>query len=290
MAAVFQRRRGLLPYLLLAPGLLWLLLFFAVPLYYMARISLEQGTIFEGYRFTWHFQTYADALSNYDTQLFRSFFYAGAATLISFAVGYPLAYAIAFRGGKWKNALLFLVIVPFFVTYLIRTLSWETILEDDGVVVSVLQSLGVIGDNGRVLATTGAVIAGITYNFLPFMILPLYASLERIDHRMLEAGYDLYGTRRAVFTRVTLPLSAPGIVAGGLLTFIPAAGDFINAELLGTPRQAMIGNVIQSRYLELTDYPTAAALSFVLMAAILVMVLAWAKLAGTESLMGAEAR
>jgi spermidine/putrescine transport system permease protein len=256
----------------------------------MARVSLEQGSIFEGFHFTWHFQTYTDALSNYDTQLFRSFLYAGAATLIAFAVGYPLAYAIAFRGGKWKNALLFLVIVPFFVTYLIRTLSWETILADDSVVVSVLQSLGVIGQNGRVLATTGAVIAGITYNFLPFMILPLYASLERIDHRMLEAGYDLYGSRRAVFTRVTLPLSMPGIVAGGLLTFIPAAGDFINAELLGTPRQAMIGNVIQSRYLELTDYPTAAALSFVLMAALLVMVLAWARIAGTEALMGAEAR
>jgi spermidine/putrescine transport system permease protein len=290
VAALFQRRRGLLPYLLLGPGLIWLLIFFAIPLYYMARISLEQGTIFEGYRFTWHFQTYTDALSNYDTQLVRSFLYAGAATLISFLVGYPLAYAIAFRGGKWKNALLFLVIVPFFVTYLIRTLSWETILEDDGVVVNVLQSLGVIGPNGRVLATTGAVIAGITYNFLPFMILPLYASLERIDHRMLEAGYDLYGTRRAVFTRVTLPLSLPGIVAGALLTFIPAAGDFINAELLGTPRQAMIGNVIQSRYLELTDYPTAAALSFVLMAAILVLVLVWARLIGTEALMGAEAR
>jgi spermidine/putrescine transport system permease protein len=289
MAAVFQRRRGVLPYLLLAPGLLWLLLFFAVPLYYMGRISLEQGTIFEGYHFTWHFQTYTDALSNYDTQLFRSFFYAGAATVICFLIGYPLAYAIAFRGGQWKNALLFMVIAPFFVTYLIRTLSWETILADDGPVVNALQSLGVLGQNGRLLATTGAVIAGITYNFLPFMILPLYASIERIDHRMLEAGYDLYGTRRAVFTRVTLPLSAPGIVAGALLTFIPAAGDFINAQLLGTPRQAMIGNVIQSRFLVTTDYPTAAALSFVLMAAILVLVLIWARVAGTESLMGAEA-
>jgi spermidine/putrescine transport system permease protein len=284
LAAWLQRRQGVLPYLLLAPGLAFLLLFFAVPLYYMARISLETGSIDTGYRFTWHFQTYTDALSNYDTQLFRSFLYAGTATLIAFLVGYPLAYAIAFRGGKWKNALLFLVIVPFFVTYLIRTLSWETILEDDGIVVGMLQSIGVIGDNGRVLATTGAVIAGITYNFLPFMILPLYASLERIDHRMLEAGYDLYGTRRAVFTRVTLPLSLPGIVAGGLLTFIPAAGDFINAELLGTPRQAMIGNVIQSRYLELTDYPTAAALSFVLMAAILVMVSLYIRRAGTEEL------
>jgi spermidine/putrescine transport system permease protein len=182
------------------------------------------------------------------------------------------------------------VIVPFFVTYLIRTLSWQTILDDEGVVVDVLKFLGVVADDGRVLATTGAVIAGITYNFLPFMILPLYASLERIDPRMLEAGYDLYGSRRSVFTRVTLPLSMPGVVAGVLLTFIPAAGDFINAELLGTPRQTMIGNVIQSRYLEVTDYPTAAALSFILMALILVVVLVWARFAGTESLVGAEAR
>ena len=287
---LFQRRPGLLPYLLLAPGVLWLGLFFLVPLYYMGRTSLQTGTIFTGYEFTWHFQTYTDAIRNYDEQLIRSFVYAGTATLIALAIGYPLAYAIAFRGGKWKTALLLLVILPFFVTYLIRTLSWETILADDGLVVDVLQSVGVVSEDGRLLATTAAVIAGITYNFLPFMILPLYASLERIDPRMLEAGYDLYGTRRAVFTRVTVPLSMPGIVAGVLLTFIPAAGDFINAELLGTPRQAMIGNVIQSRYLELTDYPTAAALSFILMAAILVLVLIWAKIAGTESLMGAEAR
>jgi spermidine/putrescine transport system permease protein len=262
--------------LLLAPGLLWLLFFFLVPMYYMGRVSLEEGTIFTGYEFAWNFETYTDALATYDTQLVRSFLYAGAAT--------------AFRGGRWKTALLLLVIVPFFVTYLIRTLSWQTILADSGAVVDVLKAIGLVSEDGRVLATTGAVIAGITYNFLPFMILPLYASLERIDHRMLEAGYDLYGSRRAVFTRVTLPLSMPGVVAGSLLTFIPAAGDFINAELLGTPRQAMIGNVIQSRYLELTDYPTAAALSFVLMALCLVIVLAWAKLAGTEALMGSEAR
>jgi spermidine/putrescine transport system permease protein len=288
--SVLQRRRGLLPYLLLLPGLLWLLLFFAVPLYYMARQSLEEGTIFTGYEFAWNFQTYTDALKNYDEQLIRSFVYAGVSTLIAFVVGFPLAYTIAFRGGKWKNALLLLVIVPFFVTYLIRTLSWETILADDGLVVNVLQAVGVLGPDGRLLATTAAVIAGITYNFLPFMILPLYASLERIDQRMLEAGYDLYGTRRAVFTRVTLPLAAPGIVAGALLTFIPAVGDFINAELLGTPRQAMIGNVIQSRFLELTDYPTAAALSFILMTLVLVVVLIWARVLGTESRMGAEAR
>jgi spermidine/putrescine transport system permease protein len=287
---LFQRRRGLVPWLLLAPGLLWLLFFFAIPLYYMARVSLEEGSIFEGFHFAWHFQTYTDAISAYDTQFIRSFVYAGLATGIALVVSYPLAYAIAFRAGRWKNALLLLVIVPFFVTYLIRTLSWQTILDDESVIVDILKFVGVLGDDGRVLATTGAVVAGITYNFLPFMILPLYASLERIDPRMLEAGYDLYGSRRAVFTRVTLPLSAPGLVAGVLLTFIPAAGDFINAELLGTPRQAMIGNVIQSRYLEVTDYPTAAALSFILMALILVLVAAWARFAGTESLMGAEAR
>jgi spermidine/putrescine transport system permease protein len=288
--SALQRRKGLLPFLLLAPGLAWLLLFFAVPLYYMARQSLEEGTIFTGFEFAWNFSTYTDALANYDTQLVRSFVYAGAATLIAFAVGFPLAYVIAFRGGRWKNALLLLVIVPFFVTYLIRTLSWETILADDGAVVNILQAVGLIADDGRLLATTAAVIAGITYNFLPFMILPVYASLERIDPRMLEAGYDLYGTRRAVFTRVTLPLAMPGVVAGSLLTFIPAVGDFINAELLGTPRQAMIGNVIQSRFLELTDYPTAAALSFILMALVLVVVLIWARVAGTESMMGVEAR
>ena len=288
--SILQRRRGLLPFLLLAPGLAWLLLFFAVPLYYMARQSLEEGTIFTGFEFAWNFQTYTDALANYDVQLVRSFVYAGAATLIAFLIGFPLAYAIAFRGGKWKNALLLLVIVPFFITYLIRTLSWQTILADSGAVVNVLQFVGVLGEDGRLLATTAAVIAGITYNFLPFMILPLYASLERIDPRMLEAGYDLYGTRRDVFARVTLPLAAPGVVAGSLLTFIPAVGDFINAELLGTPRQSMIGNVIQSRFLELTDYPTAAALSFILMALVLVVVLIWARLVGTESLMGVEAR
>ena len=282
-------RRRLIPYSLLGPGVLWLILFFVVPMYFMGRLALESGS-FPSYTFDWNFSNFSDVLSTYDTQFVRAFKYSAVATLLALLIAYPLAYAIAFRGGKWKNALLFLVIVPFFVTYLIRTLSWETILADDGIVVKTLQSLHLIGQNSHVLATTGAVIAGLTYNFLPFMILPLYASLERIDGRMLEAGYDLYGTRRAVFTRVTLPLSAPGIVAGGLLTFIPAAGDFINAELLGTPRQAMIGNVIQSRYLELTDYPTAAALSFVLMATILILVFVWARIMGTESLMGSEAR
>jgi spermidine/putrescine transport system permease protein len=285
---VLQRRKGLLPWLLLGPGLVWLVLFFLVPLYYMGRVSLLEGSDLEGFEFTWHLQTYVDAFNNYKTQFGRSLLYAGAATAIALAIGYPLAYVIAVRGGKWRNALLLLVILPFFTTYLVRTLAWETILDDRSVVVDVLKSLGLVAEDGRILATAGAVIAGLTYNFLPFMILPLYAAIERIDRRVLEAAYDLYGTRRQVFLHVTVPMSMPGIVAGVLLTFIPAAGDFVNAELLGSPQQTMIGNVIQSRYLEVTDYPTAAALSFMLMALILVMVAVWARIAGTEALMGAE--
>jgi spermidine/putrescine transport system permease protein len=281
-------RKAALPYLLLLPGLGWLLLFFAIPLVIMFLESLKTGTLDTGFRLTWEFSNYTDALSDYNEQFLRSFEYAGLATLIALLIGYPLAYVIAFRGGRYRNALLLLVIVPFFVTYLIRTLSWETILSDSGLVVSTLQTIGLVSDDGRLLDTTVSVVAGITYNYLPFMVLPLYASLERIDKRMLEAGYDLYGRRRDVFLRVTLPLSMPGVVAGTLLTFIPAAGDFINAELLGTPRQFMIGNVIQSRFLELSDYPTAAALSFLLMAFMLIIVVVWARVAGTEALLGTE--
>jgi spermidine/putrescine transport system permease protein len=281
-------RKAGLPYLLLLPGLGWLVLFFAVPLVIMFLESLKTGTIDTGFTLTWEFSNYTDALKTYDEQFIRSFEYAGLATIIALLIGYPLAYVIAFRGGRYRNALLLLVIVPFFVTYLIRTLSWETILSDSGLVVNTLQSIGIVAEDGRLLDTTVSVVAGITYNYLPFMVLPLYASLERIDKRMLEAGYDLYGRRRDVFLRVTLPLSMPGVVAGTLLTFIPAAGDFINAELLGTPNQFMIGNVIQSRYLEVADYPTAAALSFLLMAFMLIIVLIWARIAGTEALLGTE--
>jgi spermidine/putrescine transport system permease protein len=281
-------RKVALPYLLLLPGLGWLVLFFAIPLVIMFLESLKTGTIDTGFQLTWEWSNYSDALKNYDEQFIRSFEYAGLATLFSLLIGYPLAYVIAFRGGRYRNAMLLLVIVPFFVTYLIRTLSWETILSDSGLVVNTLQTVGLVSENGRLLDTTVSVVAGITYNYLPFMILPLYASLERIDKRMLEAGYDLYGRRRDVFLRVTLPLSMPGVVAGTLLTFIPAAGDFINAELLGTPNQFMIGNVIQSRYLEVADYPTASALSFLLMAMMLIIVLVWARIAGTEALLGTE--
>jgi spermidine/putrescine transport system permease protein len=281
-------RKAGLPYLLLLPGLGWLAIFFAIPLGYMLFESLKTGTIDTGFIFEWQFSNYTNAISDFSEQFVRSFEYAGLATLFALLIGYPLAYVIAFRGGRWRNALLLAVIVPFFVTYLIRTLSWETILSDSGFVADALRTVGILSESGRLLDTTVSVVAGITYNFLPFMILPLYASLERIDHRLLEAGYDLYGRRRDVFLRITLPLSMPGVVAGTLLTFIPAAGDFINAELLGTPNQFMIGNVIQSRYLELADYPTAAALSFILMALMLAVVLIWARIAGTQALLGTE--
>jgi len=285
---MLSRHRGILPWLLLGPGLAWLLLFFLIPLYFMGRVSLVEGSLLAGFEFTWRFENYIEAISTYQPQLVRSLVYAALATGLAFLIGYPLAYAIAFRGGRWRTALLLVVVLPFFTTYLVRTLAWQTILDDASPAVAILQAVGLVPEGGRLLATTTAVVAGITYNFLPFMILPLYAALERLDARMLEAAHDLYGNRRAVLWRVTLPLTAPGIVAGSLLTFISAAGDFINAELLGTPRQYMIGNVIQSRYLELTDYPTAAALSFTLMALILALVLVWARVAGTESLMGSS--
>ena len=280
-------RRRLIPYGLLGPGILWLILFFVVPLYFMGRLSLESG-IFPQFQFDWNFSNYSDALSAYGTQFFRAFQYSAIATILALLIAYPLAYAIAFRGGRWKNAMLLAVIAPFFTTYLIRTLAWETILSDNGFVVNTLQTLGLISNDGRLLATTPAVIAGLTYNFLPFMVLPIYASLERMDTSLIEAAKDLYASSRKAFLRVTLPLSMPGVVAGTLLTFIPATGDYINAQFLGGAKQSMIGNVIQSLYLKQTDYPAAAALSFILMATILVIVFIYIRFAGSEALMGEE--
>jgi spermidine/putrescine transport system permease protein len=282
--------RRLIPYLLMGPGLIWLILFFVIPLYFMGRLSLETGSLETGFQFNWAWSNFSDSLSRFDTQFVRSFVYAAAATAIALLISYPLAYAIAFRGGRWKNALLLAVIAPFFTTYLIRTIAWETILGDQSPVVDTLKAFGLIGDDGRVLATSGAVIAGLTYNFLPFMVLPIYASLERIDQGLIEAAKDLYASARGAFWRVTLPLSAPGVVAGTLLTFIPAAGDYVNAFYLGSSQQAMIGNRIQSLYLFERDYPTAAALAFVLMAVILVVVFVYIRFAGSESLMGEEAK
>jgi spermidine/putrescine transport system permease protein len=281
-----HRHRGAVPYLLLAPGLAWLAVFFLVPLGFLAYQSLEEGSFDFGYAFSWAWGNYGDAVTTYDTQLIRSFVYAGLATILALLISYPLAYWIAFRGGRWKNLFLLAIVAPFFVTYLIRTLAWQTILADQGPIVGILRDLHVLGADGRLLATSTAVVTGITYNFLPFMALPLYVALEQIDPRLIEAANDLYASRVQAFLRVTLPLSLPGVFAGTLLTFIPAAGDFINAQLLGTPRQHMIGNVIQSKFLELIDYPAAAALSFVLMAAILVGVAAYARALGTERLTG----
>jgi spermidine/putrescine transport system permease protein len=281
-----HRHRWLTPYLLLAPGVAFLVLFFVVPLYYLGYTSLQEGTVQTGYTFTWAWDNYSNAFDRYRDQFFRSLEYAGIATIATLLISYPLTYWIAFRGGRWKNLLLLFIIAPFFVTYLIRTLAWQNILSDDGFVLGVLQTLGFVGEDGRLLATSTAVIAGITYNFLPFMALPLYVSLEQIDKSLIEAAKDLYASSTKAFLRVTLPLSMPGVIAGTLLTFIPAAGDFINAELLGTPRQAMIGNVIQSKFLEITDYGQAAALSVILMAVILVLIVVYTRVVGTERLAG----
>jgi spermidine/putrescine transport system permease protein len=281
-----HRNRQATPYLLLGPGVLWLAVFFLVPLGFLAYQSLQSGNFDVGYSFTWAWGNYWTALRDYRDQFIRSLEYAGIATVLALVVSYPVAYWIAFRGGRWKNLLLLFIVAPFFVTYLIRTLAWETILSDNGFVVRTLQHLHLLSADGRLLATSTAVVTGITYNFLPFMALPLYVSLEQIDSRLLEAAEDLYASKWKAFIRVTLPLSLPGVVAGTLLTFIPAAGDFINAQLLGSPNNHMIGNVIQSKFLELTDYPAAASMSFILMAAILVAVLAYARAVGTEQLTG----
>ena len=284
-----MRKRKLTPYLLLAPGILWLIVFFVIPLYYSGKLSLYGGASLEqGFRFDWDWSNFSDSLSLYDSQFLRSFIYAGIATILCLLIGYPVAYAIAFKAGKYRNLLLFAVVAPFFTTYLIRTLAWETILSDESPVVGFLQTIGVVADGGHVLATAPAVIAGLTYNFLPFMILPLYASLERVDPRLIEAANDLYASSKTAFRKVTLPITAPGIVAGTLLTFIPAMGDYVNAFFLGGPNNKMIGNTIQSLYIVQRDYPSAAALSFVLLIGIMAVVLIYIKFAGSEALMGEE--
>jgi len=284
-----RRRRQLLPYLFLVPGLLWLIIFFLIPLLNQAYVSLQSGDSELGYTFTWNFSTYSDAISNYHQQFFRSLKFAGIATIIDLIIAFPLAYFIAFKAGRWRNLMLLLIVLPFFTSYLVRTVSWQLILSDNGWVVSRFRDVGLVSQNGRLLATDTAVIAGIAYNFLPFMALPLYVSLEKIDRRLIEAATDLYASRATAFRKVTLPLALPGIFAGSLLTFIPAVGDFINAALLGTPNQYMIGNVIQAKFLNILDYPSAAALSFMLMGVILIGIAIYARLLGTQSLKDAAA-
>jgi spermidine/putrescine transport system permease protein len=279
-----HRRRQLLPWIFLGPGLAWLIIFFAIPLVNQLNVSLQSGDPETGYVFNWAFSTYSNAISDYHEQFVRSLGYSAAATVLDFAIAFPLAYFIAFKAGRWKNFMLLLIILPFFVSYVLRTVSWQLILADNGFVADRLRDVGLLGGDGRLLATRTAVVAGITYNFLPFMALPLYVSLEKIDKRLIEAATDLYASRATAFRKVTLPLALPGIFAGSLLTFIPACGDFINAALLGTPRQYMIGNVIQNKYLVIQDYPSAAALSFILMTFILIGIFLYARVLGARNL------
>jgi len=271
------------PYGFLSPGVIWLLLFFLVPVFILAKASLAtKPSRFENPEFDWARDNFSSAFSEYGDEFVRSFIYAGIATVLAILIGYPLAYWIATRGGRWKNLLIGLVVVPFFTSYLIRTISWRSILQDDNVVVQTLQLF--LGDTFRVLATPGAVVFGLTYNFMSFMILPIYVSLEKIDFRLTEAAADLYGTPWTAFRKVVLPLSMPGVFAGSLLVFIPAAGDYLNARYLGSPNTTMIGTVVQNKFLVQFDFPQAAALSIVLMAIITVMVLIYSKFLGTEGL------
>lgn len=297
-----RRRRAVnwVPYLLLAPGLAWLLLFYVAPMFTTLSTSMQEGNVDEGYVFTGTLGAYVDALSTYWPQFLRSLMYAGIATFLALLLGYPLAYFIASRQGRWKNILLVLVIAPFFTSFLIRTMAWQSILSSQGGLLrkvldffhldfvfvgfgNLLQWLQ-LSPNGDILGTPWAVVWGLTYNFLPFMILPLYTSLDRLDGRLLEAAGDLYATPRETFRYVTWPLSLPGVVSGTLLTFIPAAGDYINSRLLGNTNTVMIGQVIDSQFLRVLDYPLAAALSFLLLLLILILVFAYVRKAGTEEL------
>jgi spermidine/putrescine transport system permease protein len=281
-------RRRITPYLLLLPGMAWLTLFFIVPILTLISTSTQtrpKGAEIGVYTQTFRAANYTDTLNEYLTVFGRSFFYALVATVLALAISYPLAYAIAFKAGQWRNLLLVLVVAPFFVSFLLRTIAWKQILADQAWVADAMRTVHILGPEGRIINTAPAVVIGITYNFLPFMILPIYASLERVDLRLMEAAGDLYANAFTTLRKVTFPLSLPGVVAGTLLTFIPAAGDYVNAALLGDPvHTTMVGNVIDSRFLKVVDYPTAAVLSVSLMVSILVLVGFYIRRAGTEEL------
>ncbi|GGO70505.1 ABC transporter permease [Nonomuraea cavernae] len=282
--------RRLTPYLLALPSWMWLSIFLVVPLAAMASVSLQTGNAIDGFAMTFSFSNYADALSTYSPQLFRSLGYGALATVAMLLIGYPVAYWIAFKGGRRKSVYLFLLLLPFFVSFVLRTISWGFLLSDDGILLGTLKSWGLLPAGFHVLATTFAVVAGLTYNWLPFMILPIYVSLERVDPRTVEAAQDLYASRAAAFRRVVLPLSLPGVFAGVLMTFVPATADPVNAQVLGGTGNTMIGNIIQTEYLTNLDYPTASALSFTLMAMLLVGIFVYAKALGTENVLEAAAR
>jgi ABC-type spermidine/putrescine transport system, permease component I len=280
-----RKRARVAPWALLLPGMIFLFLFFFFPLFTLGRMSLSyRPSRFAAPVFGWEWSNFGDAFSRYGPQFTRSFLYAAAATLLALVIAYPLAYVIAFRGGRWKNVLLGLVVVPFFTNFLIRTLAWKTILGDQGTVVGLLRDLHLLGTNGTLLRTPIAVIGGLTYNFLPFMVLPIYVALEKVDPRLLDAARDLYSSTWRAFRKVIFPLSLPGVFAGSLLVFIPAAGDFVNAYYLGSAKTSMIGNVVQDQFLAQNDYPVAAALSFVFMAIVMVIVIVYARVLGTEDI------
>jgi len=283
-------KRKIAPYLLVLPGGIWLLIFFAVPMFTMLSLSLQEGDIVHGYRFTGHWQTYTEAISAYQTQLVRSLIYGVIATILLIAIAFPVAYWIAFYGGRRKPTYLFLVLLPFFVSFVLRTISWKQILTDEGPLLQPLRDAGLISQAFHILGTPYAVILGLVYNFLPFMVLPIYVALERIDPRVVEAARDLYANPATTFRRVIFPLALPGVFAGVLMTFIPASSDFVNSEVLGSSDTTMIGQVIQTQFLENSDYPTASALSFVLMAVLLVGVFSYARILGTEDVMKVAAR
>ena len=282
-----RKGRGWVPYLLLLPGALWLLIFFVVPLIQLFTVSLQsQFPGYPGYYYRdLNFGNYVTAITEFAPQFGRSFLFAGLATFFAFCLAYPLAYAMAFKAGRWRNVMLIAVIAPFFTSFILRTVAWRQILADEGPVASTLNTLHLL-PGGRITETWVAVVAGLTYNFLPFMVLPIYASLERADPKVIEAGGDLYANGFTTFRTVTLPISMPGVLAGTLLTFIPAAGDYVNAELLGSDNTKMIGNVIESQFFRvLGGFPTAAALSFTLMALILALVFVYVRRFGTEELL-----
>ncbi len=283
-----RRRSRIAPYLMVLPALAYLAIFFVVPFWSLFRTSLSTmgGSIYlPTLTFAWKFGNYLHAITAYHDQIIRSLLYALTATVVSLLISYPLAYVIAFKSGRFKGLLLGMVVLPFFVTFLVRTLAWKTILADDGIVVAVLTGVGFVPDGGRLLSTSWAVIGGLIYNSMTFMVLPLYVSLEKIDPRLLEASRDLYSSAFRAFRRVILPLSMPGVIAGSMLVFIPAVGDFVNADYLGSTQTTMIGNVIQRQFLVVKDYPAAAALSFLLMALILAGVLSYTRALGTEDLL-----
>lgn len=285
------RRRSRFAWVLLAPGLAYLVLFFVAPVAVLLLFSFYErvpggavGQTTPAFRIA----NYTEAIVEYAPQFGRSFLFALIATVLTLAIGYPLAYVIAVRARNrplLQGLMLVMVIAPFFTSFILRTIAWKQILADESVVVAVLKAVAILPEGARLTATPFAVVAGLTYNFLPFMVLPLYANLERLDIRLIEAGADLYASPLSTFRHVTLPLTMPGIVSGSLLTFIPAAGDYVNSSLLGTTGTSMIGNVIDARFFRVVDYPTASALSVILMVAILVLVGCYVRRAGTEDLL-----